>query len=151
MKLKDFYTVSLWNYCSGTTDSKTHSLTFDYCGKPKASYWFNPLEVWGLNETDGAGSAGQFPKQVKAAMKTYQTVARWMFVAYVAAFITTLVEFIIGIFAVLSRWGSFVTTIISCVSLFLIPTIIIRGEKRKKDTKSNMRHRPHQSSSSSPP
>jgi SUR7/PalI family len=116
MKLKDFYAVYLWNYCSGTKDPKTHALTFDYCGKRQASYWFNPLEVWGLNETDGAGLAGQFPKEVKAAMKTYQTVARWMFVAYASAFVATLVEFIVGIFAVLSRWGSFFTTIISCVS-----------------------------------
>ncbi|KAI9768505.1 MAG: hypothetical protein M1839_004027 [Geoglossum umbratile] len=120
MKLKDFYTVALWNYCSGTKDNETHDLTFDYCGKPQASYWFNPLQVWGLNETGGAGLAGEFPKQVKAAMKTYQTVARWMFVAYVAAFVTTVVEFIVGIFAVLSRWGSFVTTIISCASSILI-------------------------------
>ncbi|KAH0533829.1 hypothetical protein FGG08_007544 [Glutinoglossum americanum] len=120
MKLKDFYTVALWNYCSGTKDSHTGSLTFDYCGKPRASYWFNPLEVWGLNETGGAGLAGQFPKQVKTAMKTYQNVARWMFIAYVCAFVVTLVEFIVGIFAVLSRWGSFVTTILSCASSILI-------------------------------
>jgi hypothetical protein len=116
MKLKDFYTVSLWNYCSGTKDPKTGDLKFDYCGKPTASYWFNPLEVWGLNETDGAGSAGKFPKEVKKAMKTYQTVAKWMFTAYVCAFIATCVEFVLGFFAIFSRWGSFVTTIASCVS-----------------------------------
>ncbi|KAH0541509.1 hypothetical protein GP486_008710 [Trichoglossum hirsutum] len=96
MKLKDFYTVALWNYCSGTKDKKTGDLTFDYCGKPESSYWFNPLEVWGLNETGGAGLAGQFPKEVKKAMKTYQTVARWMFTAYVCAFVATAVELIVS-------------------------------------------------------
>jgi hypothetical protein len=116
MKLKDFYTVALWNYCSGTKEPKTGALDFDYCGKPKGSYWFNPLEVWGLNETGGAGLAGEFPKAVKTAMKTYQTVARWMFTAYMCAFVLTLVEFIVGMLAVLSRWGSFFTTILSCVS-----------------------------------
>jgi hypothetical protein len=135
MKLKDFYTVALWNYCSGTKDSKTHALIFDYCGKPQASYWFNPLQVWGLNETGGAGLAGEFPKQVKTAMKTYQTVAKWMFVAYVAAFVTTVVEFIVGIFAVLSRWGSFVTTVISCVSLSH-PSIVIANLQSKDLTHS---------------
>jgi len=40
-----------------------------------------------------------------------------MFIAFVIAIILTAAEFIVGIFAIFSRWGSFATTIVSTVSL----------------------------------
>jgi len=114
LNLKDFYTVSLWNYCDGTEANSTSKDTVDYCSPRKAQYWFNPLEVWGLNSTSEEQAA--VPKSLKDGLKTYKVVAKWMFIAYIIAFVATLVELVVGCFAIFSRWGSFITTLVSTVS-----------------------------------
>lgn len=117
--LNDFYTVSLWGYCTGNTtevDGKNVS-TIDTCSKPAAQYWFDPVTVWGLNST---GAASLFPKQLAAGLSTYRLVARWMYIAYIAAFVFTVLELICGLLAVFSRWGSLATTIMSSLSSTLV-------------------------------
>lgn len=44
-----------------------------------------------------------------------------MFVAYIVAFFATAAELLVGIFAICSRWGSCVTSLVSgvCVSFYL--------------------------------
>ena len=58
-----------------------------------------------------------FPKGLQDGLNAYEKVAKWMFAAYTLAFWITLAEIVLGIFAIFSRWGSFVTTIASTVSL----------------------------------
>jgi len=112
--LADFYDVGLWNYCSG---NKTGNDTFDitFCSSRQAQYWFNPLDVWGLNT-----SSSDIPKSVNSALNTYEKVSKFMFIAYIVAFVATLVELVFGFFAICSRWGSFVVTIVSTVSSIFI-------------------------------
>ena len=107
LNLKDFYTVSLWNYCEGTGNN------VEFCSKRVAQFWFNPVEVWGLNNT---GVENAFPKELQTGLNTYRTVSKWMFTAYIIAFVATLVEFVVGFAAIFSRWGSLVTTVVSVVS-----------------------------------
>jgi hypothetical protein len=110
--LEDFYTVGLWNYCSGKkTGNDTYDLTF--CSPSVAAYWFNPVEVWGL---ENSGLEAKFPSKLQDGLNAYHAVSKWMFIAYVVAFFATIAELVVGIFAIWSRWGSFATTIISCVS-----------------------------------
>lgn len=108
--LKDFYTVSLWNYCDGTITGGVSRT--DFCSKPAAQYWFDPIQVWGLNNT----ATNAIPKNLQSALNTYKTVTKWMFIAYVVAFTATAVELLLGFLAIFSRWGSFVTTLVAGVS-----------------------------------
>lgn len=112
----DFYRVSLWNYCAGDFNNNTKDhVTF--CSKHTNEFWFNPVEVWGLNQS----VADQlFGKQLTDGLKAYRAVAKWMFIAYVVAIIATAVEVLVGFFALFSRWGSLATTIVSSISSFFI-------------------------------
>jgi len=120
--LDDFYQVGLWNYCEGEInhDGKEH---ITYCSPRKANFWFDPIAVWELGNTT---ASDVFPEDMKKGLETYHKIAAWIFTAYLIAAILTLAEFVVGIFAIFSRWGSLVTTIVSTVShtptLSLIPT-----------------------------
>ncbi|KAL9628556.1 MAG: hypothetical protein Q9164_007226, partial [Protoblastenia rupestris] len=121
LDIKDFYHISLWNYCSGdfstnSTGGVSDSITF--CSSRQNQFWFNPVEVWGLNNT---GVDQFFSDELRTGLNTYKTVAKWMFIAYVVALITTIVEILVGFLALFSRIGSIITTIVSTVSsLFII-------------------------------
>lgn len=121
LHLQDFYAVSLWNYCSGNYTN--HQWHYTFCSPRQSEYWFNPVEVWGLNNT---GVENLFPKELQDGLKVYQTVSKWMFIAYAVAFFTTITEVVVGVTAIFSRWGSFATTIISSVS-FLFPNNFSRS------------------------
>lgn len=114
MNLKDFYTVGLWGYCSGniTTDNAFKTTS---CSKPKAAYYFNPFEVWGL---ENSGVQSELPDGMEKAMNTYKSVSKWMFIAYIVAFIATVLELLVGLFAICSRWGSCVTSLVAGVGFF---------------------------------
>jgi hypothetical protein len=111
-QLKDFYTVGLWNYCEGDQD-KDGKETITFCSPRKANFWFNPVDVWKLNE-----EAGQkiFSDKMQKGLDAYHKVAGWMYSAYIIAIILTFAEFVVGLAAIFSRWGSLVTTVISTVS-----------------------------------
>jgi len=110
--LDDIYEVYLWNYCSGSKNS-TNGVKLTTCSDRKANFWFNPIEVWGLN---GTGAASAFPKEVQSGLNAYQKVAKWMFTSYVVALCATLANVVTGIFAICSRWGSCVTSIVASVA-----------------------------------
>ncbi|KAL1966352.1 hypothetical protein VTN77DRAFT_4494 [Rasamsonia byssochlamydoides] len=113
LDLQDFYDIGLWNYCSG---NKTSNGDFQvtYCAPRQAEYWFNPVAVWKLNNT---GVEDLLPDNLQKALNTYESVSKWMFIAYAVAFISTLVELVVGLTAICSRLGSLVTSLVSGVSL----------------------------------
>lgn len=115
--LKDFYQVGLWSYCSGTkaADGKE---TIDFCSSSKVSFWFNPIDVWGLKNTSAQELLGD---DLQKGLDAYKRVSGWMVWAFIIAVCLTAAEFIIGFFAIFSRWGSFVVTIISTVSFLPTP------------------------------
>ena len=118
----DFYHISLWNYCSGNfTSSQAHNSSASasvadnvtFCSPHTNAFWFNPVDVWHLNNT---GVDKLFSSELTSALNTYHTAAKWMFIAYVVALISTIVEIVIGFTALLSRLGSVATTIVSTIS-----------------------------------
>ena len=109
--VKDYYTIYLWNYCSWDGSDK-----FSFCSKREPYFAFDPVEVWGLEQT---GVQNAFPKQLQDGLKAYKAVSRWMFIAYIIALVATIIELIVGISAIFSRWGSFCTTFFSAVSRYL--------------------------------
>lgn len=106
--LSDFYDIGLWNYCSGDKKNDQYQLT--NCSDRQAAFWFNLTDVWHLDSTD------VLPSNIQKDINVYREVSKWMFFAYVAAFISTVVELIVGVFAICSRWGSCVTSIVSAVA-----------------------------------
>ena len=118
--IKDFYHVALWNYCAG--DYKKNSTggweeDVTYCSDRQKEYWFNPADVWGLNNTV---TDQFFDKELKDGLKAYKAVAKWMYIAYIVAVITTAAEIIVGISALFSRVGSLATTLVSTISSLFV-------------------------------
>lgn len=110
--VKDFYTIYLWNYCSWDGSEK-----YDFCSPREAYFAFDPVKVWGLEST---GVENVFPQQLQDGLRTYKAVSKWMFIAYLVALVATVLELLVGISAIFSRWGSLCTTFFSSLSTFFI-------------------------------
>ncbi|OAL56801.1 integral membrane protein-like protein [Pyrenochaeta sp. DS3sAY3a] len=107
-ELKDFYQVGLWSYCEG--DKRDGKEVITYCSARKFNFWFDPFHVWQLKDTSAQKVLGE---DFQKGLDAYKKVAGWMTWGFVIALILTAVEFVIGFFAICSRWGSLVTTIVS--------------------------------------
>lgn len=122
--IRDFYDIGLWGYCAGNKTS-TGDFKVDFCSKTKSEFWFDPVTIWGLNSTSNATSSTNgtsdaiLPTSLQKALNTYKAVSKWMFIAYIIAFGATVLELIVGLFAICSRLGSCVTSLISSFA-FLI-------------------------------
>ncbi|KAK5126744.1 hypothetical protein LTR85_009678 [Meristemomyces frigidus] len=137
--LADVYQIHLWNYCSANSSSTNG--TVDYCSKRQSEYYFDPVEVWGLNSTTATSATSTsssdnaveseistlknntealenkiLGKSGREALDAYKHVAKWMFIAYEVSFWTTLATIVCGILAIFSRWGSLLTWLFSVVS-----------------------------------
>ncbi|KAI9682022.1 MAG: hypothetical protein M1817_000076 [Caeruleum heppii] len=110
LDIKDFYTVALWGYCSGTTDEQSNATDVESCSKPRARYYFDPIAVWKLNNSL---LADKFPDELETGLRTYRAVTGWMYVAYVISLCATVATLLVGVLAIFSRWGSLVTTIVA--------------------------------------
>ena len=120
LNIYDFYHISLWNYCAGnftsdstSTSNSSMSDNVTYCSPHTNEFWFNPVDVWGLNNT---GVDKFFSKELQDGLSAYKTTTKWMFIAYIVALIATIVEILVGFFALFSRLGSLATTIVSGIS-----------------------------------
>ncbi|KAJ5163099.1 Actin cortical patch SUR7/pH-response regulator PalI [Penicillium coprophilum] len=106
-----FYDIGLWGYCEGNSTKGKN--TISSCTDPKAQFYFNPSSVLGISESQLEKELGS---GFKKTLNVYKAVSKWMFIAYLVAFIATCAQVLLGIFAIFSRWGSCVTTIVSIVS-----------------------------------
>ncbi|KAJ5234823.1 uncharacterized protein N7469_003991 [Penicillium citrinum] len=113
--LADFYSIGLWGYCEGSINDNGDYKTTK-CSKPKTEFYFDPLSVWGLSDNDQIKN--ELPDDYNKIMKIYKAVSKWMFIAYLISFILGIVELIVGLFAICSRWGSCVTTLVA-VTFFI--------------------------------
>jgi hypothetical protein len=102
--MKDFYTIYLRSYCSWNGND-----TYANCTDPKAYFWFNPINVWGLNNT-GVPVDDFLPKTFKDGLDAYHDASKALFYLYVFGLSATAVTLLVGISAAFSRWGSFFTT-----------------------------------------
>jgi hypothetical protein len=113
--LKDIYYVYMWNYCSGSKSGVNGStINIEFCSPRKSQYYFNPITEWGLN---GTTTQKYIPGTVDKALGAYQKGAQWLFIAYAIAFWTTVATIVVGFFALCSRVGSCLTTVVSGVSV----------------------------------
>lgn len=145
--IKDAYQIHLWNYCTQDTDDGKRN-----CTKRESGFYFDPIEVWGLNATTAtssetptiAGSDNPVASQIaelqgntedlenkllgetgRKAMDAYRHVSRWMFIAYAVSFWTSLATIVLGVLAIFSRWGSLLTWIAALASsLFTFAAVL---------------------------
>ena len=120
--IEDFYTISLWNYCAGKgvpakksrlAAGSQKSTVADFCTQRNTQFWFNPSEVWGLNET----STFKIPKDFDKVVDNYKTrAAKWITALYILTVTSTVIEILVGIGGLFSRLGSLFTTLSSLVS-----------------------------------
>ena len=109
--LKAFYDVGLWNYCTGD-DPKGPVLE---CSTRQASYWFNPFDVW----AGGPLAEKLVSDDWHKALNTYQSVAKWLFAAYLIATIATALTLLLGILSFfMSRVTTFITALAADISAF---------------------------------
>jgi len=120
-KLYDFYDVYFWNYCAGSLSNGTE--TVQYCSPRENNFVFNPIDVWGLN---GTTIQKEIPGAVTKSINAYEKGAHWMWITYVLAFWITAASIVVGLFAICSRLGSCVTTIVSsAATLFTFVAALI--------------------------
>jgi len=121
--LAEIYQIHLWNYCA----SGGSNTTIVRCSARESEFYFDPVDAWQLNITsaseaatvkDGTAAIEQavLGDAGADAIKAYRTASKWMFIAYEISFWTTVATLVFGIFAVCSRWGSFLTWICSFIS-----------------------------------
>ncbi|KAJ5256626.1 hypothetical protein N7478_012730 [Penicillium angulare] len=115
-EIKEFYDIGLWGYCDG--DVRDGKFETTDCTKPKGDFYFDPISVWHLDSTS---IKDEMPDDYNKIMKVYKAVSKWMSVAYIIAIITTVIEILVGFFAICSRWGSCVTTLFA-VTGFIFTT-----------------------------
>jgi len=122
-QLKDFYQVGLWSYCEGTKDKDSGKETITFCSSSKSNFWFDPFTVWELKNSTAQNVIGS--DKLEKGLNAYKKVSGWMIWSYGIALILTAAEFILGFFAIFSRWGSLVTTIVSTAqSVFIFAAAI---------------------------
>ncbi|KAF2823242.1 hypothetical protein CC86DRAFT_328374 [Ophiobolus disseminans] len=116
--LKDFYQVGLWSYCEGDKDPKTGVETITHCSSSKSNFWFDPFTVWNLKNSTAQKIVGD--EKLEKGLNTYKKVSGFMIWSFGIALALSAAEIIIGFFAIFSRWGSLVTTIISTAQTIFI-------------------------------
>lgn len=100
-----YYQIGLQNYCSGP-DAKVGP---NYCSKPVPAYYFNPLEVWNL---ENSPIKSLVPQAWEKSLNTYHEASKFMFAAYVVALVASILTLIFGIASFfLSRITSILTWI----------------------------------------
>ena len=109
--LASFYRVGLWSYCEGERIDGFEKVT--YCSSPNTQFWFNLVEVWGLQNTTVQRMLGD---DLQIGLNAYQNVARWTNIAFVLTTILTAGECLVSLLAIFSRGGSLLAFCLSAVS-----------------------------------
>ncbi|KAL9054370.1 MAG: hypothetical protein Q9162_004172 [Coniocarpon cinnabarinum] len=100
-----YYDIGLTNYCTGPANNSAPN----FCSKPEAAFYFNPLEVWDLQNSP---IKNLIPSDWQSALNTYHQASKFMYAAYVVALVFSILTFILGIASFfLSRITSILTWI----------------------------------------
>jgi hypothetical protein len=112
--MTDYYTVYLRSYCSWNGNDE-----YANCTSPKSYFWFNPIKVWGLNNT-GYNVDDFLDKKLIDGLDAYHSASKAIFVLYSAGLAAAALTILVGISAIFSRWGSFFTTFFASLMSILL-------------------------------
>lgn len=115
--LKDFYNVNIMNYCEGSFsvegDAERGVWKIDKCHGAKTKFTFKPVDLLEAAKD----LSDKIPQKIVDAQKYMDSVWKIMVGAYIVGFIANILTFVIGWFGLLSRWGSFATTLFATVAM----------------------------------
>lgn len=114
--LDDYYEVYQWDYCSINKTSSNGAKDVVFCSQHKDEYYFNPLEVWGMNSMM---PPSHIPEIVQDPMLSFKKGAQWLFTSYILSLCSTVATIIIGAISVVS----------TRVSPFVTATALVRGSE----------------------
>lgn len=107
----DWYTIGLWNYCSGPSSNALNDPT--YCSPRKAFYHFDPITAFNLEGTSYTGLASD---SWTAGLEEYQKASKWMWILYIVAAAGLGCTLILSLFACCSRVGSAFTSLAAFIA-----------------------------------
>lgn len=119
--IKDFYSVGLLGYCDGDVRGKSYDTT--WCSQPKAEFYFNPVQAWGLDQATNGNSTQieeMLPKDMQKDLNSYRIASKYLFIGWCIAIVATGLELLLGVFAFFSRWGSCITYMMEAVSFICL-------------------------------
>ncbi|GAB7358440.1 hypothetical protein MBLNU230_g2506t1 [Neophaeotheca triangularis] len=110
-----FNPVQVWGLSTDGAASDAVDAVADATGEDK-----NVIEQTVADLKDNVGDLADkvLDESTDGALSTYKHVSKWMFIAYQVSLWVTLGTIVAGILAIFSRWGSFITWILSFVSSF---------------------------------
>ncbi|KAF1353943.1 SUR7/PalI family-domain-containing protein [Delphinella strobiligena] len=109
--LHDFYTVGLWGFCEGYTNGVTN------CSKPKALFWFNPVQII-LNELL-SGATIVLPTELTNDLGLLETASKWMFGLFLSGACLDFVMIFLQPVSVFSRWWALLVMIFTFLGALL--------------------------------
>lgn len=120
--IPDFYHVGLWNLCSGTLKDDTpfdkkaafKSDKVTECTARQTDFWFDPIEIWGLNQAQAREALGE---DFIRALSTHTKAVKWRSSAFIIAMMGTCLEFLFGVFASIPSLRRYFKPVIGTVSL----------------------------------
>jgi len=107
--LADFYKASLFTSCA-TTGANTvcHPFAYNWAADAANATKFTSLAA------SADGITISLPDSLTNALRTFATVLHWTEIVFTIAFVATIIELVLGLFAICSRVGSCCTSIVSC-------------------------------------
>ncbi|KAE8453081.1 hypothetical protein EG329_012268 [Mollisiaceae sp. DMI_Dod_QoI] len=118
--LHDFYQVGLWNFCEGYDNE---GITF--CSKPKALYWFNPVDVL-LNELL-SGATIALPAQINNILNLIKIASHVMFGFFLTGICMSFVSIFLAPITLYSRWWSLPLAIWAFIAALVTTAATIIG------------------------
>jgi hypothetical protein len=116
--VSEWYRAGFFGYCTGHFN-KDQSTTTDNCTTSKAYFIFNIVDI--INEgNNGKRQNLTFPSEVNKVLKTFGSLSRISFTLFAIGLLATVIEFAVGWFGLLSRWGSCCTTIVANVAFIAL-------------------------------
>ncbi|KIE01272.1 SUR7 protein, partial [Metarhizium majus ARSEF 297] len=114
--LANVYEIDLWGYCYTDSDNKRQctKAQFDW-----ANSALNTTYIENLGKSAGV-QGFKLPDEVKGALKTFRTVAKWTEVAFIVALLALGIQLAVGIFAMCSRVASCLTWLVSGLTSILV-------------------------------
>lgn len=142
-KQKDVFAIYLWNYCSGT--KLKGEFRANYCSGARTPFdQYRLWNTWKIDITKGEleheGPKKDANKRIEVGVEGITYTPKTIRAVYSAAIAVVVLELIFGFVAIWTRWASFVTAILSFVSLCPLSNHVLNANDAS-DCNSNSHHR----------
>jgi hypothetical protein len=105
------YRIGLWSYCREETS--LGAVGTSNCAPPSRDFWFNPLDVWTLEDPSLQKTLAD---DLSPGLKAYRRAVVFIKAAFILATVLTVAELFAIFFAIVTRAASAVGLVLSLVS-----------------------------------